>query len=141
MTKLNNQTLFDTVARHLLKQGKRSGETQEDGSFACMYRAPDGCKCAAGAILPDDKYDPAMEGCNVYSNQEFWNSLVEELHLLSHLQSVHDYDPGEFFMDDHNERGLAKDQPNLIALWRTRLKAVAKRYDLDHSVLDEPIPA
>lgn len=28
---------------------------------ACAYRGPNGARCAIGALIPDDKYDPAMD--------------------------------------------------------------------------------
>lgn len=58
---MTNQELFDTVCSSLIKQGKPS--VSSDGR--CLYRSPDGCKCAAGFLIPDDKYDPRMEDCGV----------------------------------------------------------------------------
>src|SRR5688572_26969452 len=53
----------------------------------CFYRTENGNKCAAGQILDDRDYQPAMEG-------KTWNYLVE--HRLPHdglirgLQLIHD---------------------------------------------------
>jgi hypothetical protein len=53
---LSNQEIFDKVSKHLLTQMKKSmsGET-------CLYRGPNGLKCAIGALIPDEFYDEAME--------------------------------------------------------------------------------
>jgi hypothetical protein len=50
------QQIFDQVARAIIAQGKPSVDNTQ-----CLYRAPDGCKCAAGHLIPDDEYDPDME--------------------------------------------------------------------------------
>ena len=93
------QLLFDTVVDALRKQGRKS--VTEDGS-KCLYRAPqpDGTtlKCAAGHVLPDELYRPAMEGHRIsgYYCRAAFESVVGKAHmnLLSTLQCVHDgYSP------------------------------------------------
>lgn len=32
----------------------------------CLYRGPDGRKCAVGLLIPDDKFDPAINSDAVY---------------------------------------------------------------------------
>jgi hypothetical protein len=54
---MNNQQIFDKVSRHLLKQGTRSTD-----ELQCVYRGPGGLKCAIGVLIPDEAYDPKMEG-------------------------------------------------------------------------------
>ena len=34
---------------------------------ACDYRSPNGRRCAAGLLIPDEKYDPVMENKPAYS--------------------------------------------------------------------------
>lgn len=53
---MNAQEMFETVARHLFAQGKRAGVENEEGDFSCLYRAPDGTKCAIGCLLTDEQY-------------------------------------------------------------------------------------
>ncbi len=83
------QEVFDIVFKHLLKQGRKS-MGDHNGIDKCLYRSPDGAKCAAGALIPDECYTPKMEGLP-------WASLVfdakvPERHsdLISSLQFVHD---------------------------------------------------
>lgn len=54
---MTEQELFDTVALHLITQGKRA--TNQQG--VPVYRASDGSKCAIGIIIPDRLYVPEIE--------------------------------------------------------------------------------
>lgn len=82
------QEVFNQVAEHLLTQ---QVESLNDG---CAYRNPQGLKCAAGCLMADDEYSPAMEG-------RTWDSLTrtEDIPcahraLIVELQGCHDfYDP------------------------------------------------
>ena len=93
------QEIFDTVAKHLFAQGRRATIRETDiygeVSAACRYRAEDGTKCAVGALIPDEVYDPKMEGydvdCVLSSDPGY---LPEWMHdnaeLLRALQTAHD---------------------------------------------------
>ena len=97
MKTMDNQEIMETVAKHLLKQGRRS----LDADGRCMYRAPNGDKCAVGCLLPDDLYDVSFEGVPVPSQ---WNDKTasglaraiagvvsgSSFPLLAALQLVHD---------------------------------------------------
>lgn len=88
-----DQEVFDQVATHLLTQMKRS--VSDDA--VCLYRSPDGLKCAAGCLIGDDEYDPDMEG-------NCWVDLVSRFdftqshgNLIQRLQNVHDtYQPQDW---------------------------------------------
>ena len=89
---LTEQEIFDKVSTHLLRQGGRS-------SFggACKYRGEHGLKCAAGCLIPDDKYVPEMEGMRwAIMIQQNCGKFLNELtsfaghRLISTLQKVHD---------------------------------------------------
>lgn len=54
----NIQETFDTIYKHLLDQG---GKSVDRDTGICMYRGPNGTKCAIGCLIPDDKYDPKWE--------------------------------------------------------------------------------
>jgi hypothetical protein len=94
------QEIFDTVARHLFTQGERAGIGRDDDDshgddFSCRYRAPGGATCAVGRLLPDDAYDPGMEGnsvdtiCSAYADMlPTW--MLDHEELLMRLQHVHD---------------------------------------------------
>lgn len=93
------QEIFDTVARHLFEQGTQA---YNDNIEQCRYRGPGGTKCAVGCLIPDEAYDPEMEGWSVDyvvvahggnaddPNPSFPAWLGDNLGLLSGLQDVHD---------------------------------------------------
>lgn len=97
----DEQLVFDTVAEHLLKQGKRCVLDNTDTS-ACMYRNDEGLKCAAGCLIPDDQYTPELEG-------KSWTSLAREnlvsyncVMLINDLQSIHDVcEPKDWLLELH----------------------------------------
>jgi hypothetical protein len=81
----SKQTLFNKVVRHLLTQ-----KDQSTSGGNCCYRSPDGLKCAAGCLLPDD-FDFERY------NRDRWSSLVEQklvsglnYKLICDLQEIHD---------------------------------------------------
>jgi len=89
---MNAQQIFDTVALHLFQQ--KHPATKDGG---CVYRAPNGDKCAVGCLISDEDYTDRMEGFGIYKNgpQSFVFSELPDwftfnAHLLSDLQSVHD---------------------------------------------------
>ncbi len=115
MFKLPNteQEVFDIVSGHLITQNKRSS----DNEGYCNYRNPDGLKCAAGVLIPDEYYDFSLEG---YS----WSDLLakdevpsDHSIIISMLQLIHDdTEPTE---------------------WKQELRSLAKRFSLNTTVLDE----
>lgn len=118
------QEIFDTVATHLLKQGRRA--VNPDIPERCHYRGANGTACAVGVLIPDEVYDPMMEGRTVVgllSHPEFkiprwmWNNEQ----LLIELQNVHDV--------EHNWKGSA--------IMKGALSKVAKESSLTSEVLEE----
>jgi hypothetical protein len=90
----NDQQVFDYVLEKLREQGCQSKYADR-----CLYRGPNGLKCAAGHLIPDDEYDEKMEdGLLNGPDSVFNNSLVNSyflqkgvnIDLLARLQSVHD---------------------------------------------------
>lgn len=103
---MTKQELFDTVTKHLLTQKCKA--LGDDGSM-CRYKTDTGLKCAAGCLIPDDKYDPRLEQATVvahaddpgmeigsqhgFDNYKFFKDLVqteENLLFLYELQKIHD---------------------------------------------------
>jgi hypothetical protein len=93
---MNPQEIFDTVATHLFTQGKRAGAfDQHMSKFMCKYRAPDGTKCAAGVLIPDEAYFPGMEGEGISNlcgdpSIKLPPYILANVGLLSALQEAHD---------------------------------------------------
>lgn len=123
------QQVFDHVARHLLTQKQRAFDpnirTNTLGATGmCAYRAPDGCKCAAGCLIPDDLYSPAMERMNFSSVYTQFPALADRLCLTARtvdmvheLQRVHDM--------------------GTVENWPTLLYHSAKLFGLSTDVLNE----
>lgn len=56
-----HQRIFDKAFKGLQSQGFVRSTLRG----ACQYRGLDGLRCAIGHVLPDDVYEPSMEGNNV----------------------------------------------------------------------------
>lgn len=88
------QEIFDRVVTHLRKQGKKAVIENEFGDISCLYRTPDGLKCAVGCLIEDDEYDPSFEGkpigivCEI--NAIISKKLCKHLCLVCSLQFTHD---------------------------------------------------
>lgn len=126
------QTIFDKVAKHLLAQRKRA---QNRLGGACVYRSSDGLKCAIGCLIPDEHYDPLIEG-TVISDLEFTsrsalllkNILLKSgintedsavTQLLMQLQLFHD----DF---DRDFRDWEKSLENLADKWELKFNNGSK---------------
>lgn len=108
----NKQLVFDTVAEHLLKQGKQSFYIDNNFVEVCAYRGHGGLKCAAGCLIPDEQYDSSIESIG-------WCKLVYDrvvshncLDLISDLQHIHDtVNPKDWLLCLHeyaDKKGLNK---------------------------------
>jgi hypothetical protein len=103
--KYTSQEIFDTVVKHLRTQQAKSVALNPDGSAKikngkkfCMYRSQDGkMRCAAGAVITDEEYDPTMEHGSIHYIIHYFNLVNLRPHeqLLSRLQGVHDNFPVE----------------------------------------------
>ena len=64
LDKPTKQQVFDHVAAHLLAQDCKSEFylTEVTKHPTCAYRGNNGMKCAAGCLIADELYTPAMEG-------------------------------------------------------------------------------
>ena len=124
------QEQYDATVRHLRDQGRQSWDPVKG---MCMYRAPDGCMCAIGPMIPDALYDPSMETigvCQLAQNPELQSALLGEdgpssLELLVALQEVHD-DPRNW----SENRGMTRRMLN-------RLRKIAMRNELSDAALDD----
>jgi hypothetical protein len=91
------QEVFDIVSKHLLKQNERSAFSDE----SCSYRGPNGLKCAAGILIPDEEYTfDSFEGKD-------WGHLVQNRYVESRfseeiieLQNIHDLERVERWKDE-----------------------------------------
>lgn len=95
---MTKQELFTKVSSHLRQQRSRSVMTRPGrGSgviVACAYRGEDGKKCALGILIPDDKYNPDIEGARgsdvIKNYTEIKKPSKGLLRLADALQAIHD---------------------------------------------------
>lgn len=88
---MTNQEAFDTMVRHLRKQGRKS---QDDERQTCLYRGPNGLKCAVGALIPDEEYRPEWDekGMSASKIVKCCHALQGvDSNLLSIMQTIHDH--------------------------------------------------
>lgn len=74
MNMLSTQEIFDKIIVHLSEQ-KVPARNEND----CVYRTLDGRRCAVGGLIPEDKYDPIIEGISVVDAEELVDDLVVDL--------------------------------------------------------------
>lgn len=88
---MTNQEAFEKMVIHLRKQGARATFVPGTGLSSCMYRAPNGFRCAVGCLIPDDEYRPWFEGAGVTKVVNDVPSLASvSRNLLAAMQAVHD---------------------------------------------------
>lgn len=122
---MNIQEIFNKIVTHLREQNCKS---YDPNRASCMYRGPNGTKCAVGCLIPDEIYSREMEGRNfqflVLATDLFdsipWlkdakktNSIEEVedyLRLIQILQRVHDNIP--------------------VEKWETQFMLLAQRFNL-----------
>lgn len=51
--------------RFLKRLDDGRGRSYDADSHRCAYRAGDGLRCLVGELIPDEHYDPGMEGASV----------------------------------------------------------------------------
>lgn len=105
---VTKQETFDIVVKHLKQQGCKSL-----CGTKCLYRNQDGLKCAAGVLIPEDKYHRGLEWEPVISDSRvgrLLRGLGHDILLVRDLQRCHD--------------GLNVED------WGLRLEEIAKKHGL-----------
>ncbi|WP_322092780.1 hypothetical protein [Paraburkholderia bannensis] len=120
---LDHQDVFDVIGWRLLFQNARA--LAADG-MRCMYRAPNGKRCAIGWIIPDDLYSPEFEFKGVRDiaaglaetdyGRDFAAFVGDHVAMLCDLQGLHDAYP--------------------VSDWPLRLRLIAQKYELRETVID-----
>jgi hypothetical protein len=89
---MTNQEAFDIIVRHLLTQKKKSMSLPQPWDTPiCLYRGPDGTKCAVGILISDADYWSLMETRLV--DDPIVSSAIPPgvgTGLLMELQQLHD---------------------------------------------------
>ena len=103
---MTDQEIFDAVWKGAKAQGFARSMRDED---LCVYRAPNGLKCYAGLLIPDEVYDPGIEGGDAVWAFGRLGLQVANIDLVFRLQVAHD---NAFDEEDHehNLRTIAQEQ-------------------------------
>lgn len=122
----NKQTAFDTALNGIRAQGKPSLSADPVDNY-CLYRAPDGSKCAIGHLIPDDKYSPDMEMGGIYQRIHEICPIIgvetadwRTIDFLSELQKAHD-------------RGRNAPHDQFLPGFEERMVELANNYDLNYT--------
>ncbi len=123
---MNRQQVFDRVYTYFITD--KNPRSIGKGAVDCLYRGPDGAKCAAGLFILDEDYNVCMEGNTVDSMdykilERGGVDMSTDGYLLSDLQSAHDDDT--IFEEGTYER--IKNPLN----FEERLRKVAETYKLE----------
>lgn len=78
-----HQEILDIVVPAMIAQGAPSYDV---AAGVCRYRGPEGRKCAAGVLIPDEDYRPEMEG----RNSDYLSIPEANSGFLRQLQVNHD---------------------------------------------------
>lgn len=88
---MTNQEAFTKMVQHLRKQGCKS---QDEAHQTCLYRGPNGLKCAVGALIPDEEYREWWDEEGVMASRLGTVSLNGLNHkMLEDMQQTHDHFP------------------------------------------------
>lgn len=151
------QQMFDHVLQALRAQGHASVALYAGGSsakYVCVYRGPNGDKCAAGHLIPDELYDPRMDpdattgeyvssglGGSISNVSFAWRALAQHFYggayddhvdimvqrsgFLRALQIAH---------DDHMPRsGDNIKLTKSMGVWEDEMSLIAHRYNLTYT--------
>lgn len=130
---LTTQQIFNRAVTGVLSQGgpsvRHGRDHTDEPSVFCLYRSPNGRRCAAGWVIPDELYKEDMESNlagNVFRRPAL-AGLVTGVgcDLLQRLQDVHD--------------GLANthqgDDDTFLDAFRTDARIVAAEFNLTTEAL------
>ena len=122
---IDNQTLFDIALNGIEEQGGFSFRPNDhNDDISCLYRAPNGNKCAFGHVIPDDRYEPFMDDERLNTNRVIRFLDIDVNKALSEdLQDAHDRAANV---------SIKKGLDHAMEHWRERMKEIAKDYSLDY---------
>lgn len=156
MDKARQQEMFDKSTRGIIKQGKPAIRQQDDnrGSWVCVYRGVDGCKCGIGQLIEDKDYNSTWEGCGAHKVAIDLGWVTTDPYELGRdlntnpkfrpyigLQECHDNAALEQY--EHNDVGVEsyKIRPRPLRefwqVWKANLHQYALKYELNEDVLKE----
>lgn len=120
---MNKQELYNKAVTHLITQNCQSYDSERE---FCSYRSPEGLMCVIGALIPDDLYDPKMEGVAV-------NGLLAAFPEVKRFLEV-ESEEDDFFLrslQDVHDDYVSYNTKHCL----DKLRSVAVDYGLNYSIL------
>jgi hypothetical protein len=136
---LTKQEIFDRAVQQVKTQGQPSA-VMRLSTTRCLYRGPNGLKCAAGALIADEHYTTGLDvGSVSCCAPDVSDALIasgvpgsEIGDLVYELQCAHDNEARQGIRSDRTQETLNK--------WRDHfdhsVRTIAAQHDLDPSVLN-----
>lgn len=91
---MTNQEAFSTMVLHLRAQGAQALSARPGRVGDCLYRTPEGLKCAVGCLIPDHVYHDGMERRSATDVADEVPCLRDlNVDILEAMRSVHDAIP------------------------------------------------
>jgi hypothetical protein len=100
MYKCVNGWTKQAMIEHIKKEFK--GKSFDAFNEECLYRGPDGKKCAVGLFIPDSEYHSSMECLSPLSAElrDTAQYMPLQMSTMQYLQGVHDIsEPSETLND------------------------------------------
>lgn len=110
LSQCSAQDVFRTVADHLLTQNLKAAK-----AGSCAYRTESGLTCAAGCLIPPEKYNVEWENTTWRALAKTGNVPADHKDLIDDLQCIHDSEN--------------------VETWRGKLIALGEKRELDVSFL------
>lgn len=118
------QEIFDAAAIGVIKQGRAS---VSGPGGKCLYRGPDGTKCAAGHLIPDEVYDCRMDD----GETSFTDVSMKFKNVLpSYMSTEHGRELILSLQCAHDDASALRYGPAFIEEFIRGLERVSLRYGL-----------
>lgn len=135
---MTDQEMFDYVVTNLVAQGKQSVRKTK-GEWGCAYRGGNGCRCAAGWMIPDDRYLPDMEGEHTGAPivAPVLGISTDQESLMIALQRAHDFALGGVWNNNTWDGSTAVvDDEVWLHHFLKGVRQVAEKHHLSTEVVD-----
>lgn len=123
------QEMFNDAYRHFVIEGNPRAVVETDdpeAPYRCRYRTPDGNKCVIGRHIPDELYDPELDGWNNGGGLSAHTLMLSRINRFQKIARLFDgIDP--WFLDAL--QGAHDGDPESMST-EDRFKAVAQEYGL-----------
>ena len=124
---MNTQEAYENIREYFMRPDAAFSLDEDESS--CVYRSPEGRKCAVGSVIPDSEYQSLMDG-----NDGLGSTQAEALSkVLDAVPSLKDVDR-EFLLEAqqaHDTCSFRTDSPvDPMEVFLGKLDSIAGAYGL-----------